>query len=173
MTEYSLQPALRSETTTVSVQGQEVSFGGNVYTVEATENPRVYNFVDHSGARIPGSISLSPERTVLISMRGYVYEFDVKTEREQFFAKLLKETAGRLPKVTKLSAPMPGLLKSVHIEEGQHVKKGQKMFVLEAMKMENDLLAPHDGIATKIDANGGEAVEKGKILCVVEQAVEG
>ncbi len=172
MTTYSVSSVLDKTQHSADIDEHCVVLDGVAYNVESTDDSRVFNFIDSNGIAVPGSISVSPDRTILVSLRGYVYEFDVKTEREQYFARLLRETAGRLPKVTKMSAPMPGLLKTVHVREGDQVVKGQKLFVLEAMKMENDLCAPHDGIASKVATNGGEAVEKGKVLCVVEQKAQ-
>ena len=61
-------------------------------------------------------------------------------------------------------APMPGLVKTIHVTEGQQVVKGDPLLILEAMKMENVLSAPHDAIIEKIQVNKGQAVERGLAL---------
>ena len=67
-----------------------------------------------------------------------------------------------------LKAPMPGLVVSVLIEEGQEVKKGQVMLILESMKMQNELRSPRDGKVVRVKVGNGDRVEhKETILSVV------
>lgn len=63
-------------------------------------------------------------------------------------------------KVNEIKAPMPGMVLKVLVNEGDEVKKGDALLVLEAMKMENILKSPTDGIIKKIAAVKGVAVEK-------------
>jgi biotin carboxyl carrier protein len=67
-------------------------------------------------------------------------------------------------KINDIKAPMPGMVLSVLVSEGQEVKKGDSLIVLEAMKMENILKSPADGIIKKVVANKGTAVEKNQLL---------
>ncbi|MEP7263234.1 MAG: biotin/lipoyl-containing protein [Bacteroidota bacterium] len=67
-------------------------------------------------------------------------------------------------KVNDLKAPMPGLVVDIKVTEGQQVKKGDTIIVLEAMKMENALKAPADATVKKIAAIKGNAVEKNQVL---------
>ncbi len=64
----------------------------------------------------------------------------------------------------QMFAPMPGLVKDIHVTEGQHVSKGDPLLILEAMKMENVLSAPHDAMVLKINVTKGQAVERGLAL---------
>jgi acetyl/propionyl-CoA carboxylase alpha subunit len=67
-------------------------------------------------------------------------------------------------KVNDLKAPMPGLVVDIKVTEGQQVKKGDTIIVLEAMKMENALKAAADATVKKIAAVKGTAVEKNQVL---------
>src|SRR2546430_16885566 len=67
----------------------------------------------------------------------------------------------------ELRAPMPGLLKAVHVKEGDHVDADAPLATLEAMKMENELLAPSAGRITKVRATAGTKVEAGAVLIVI------
>ena len=58
-----------------------------------------------------------------------------------------------------LRAPMPGLVKLVRVAGGEAVKKGQALLVLEAMKMEHTIAAPHDGIVAEIVAEGAQVTD--------------
>ena len=67
----------------------------------------------------------------------------------------------------KVSAPMPGTILSVSVQNGAQVKKGQVLMVLEAMKMENEIMAPCDGTITSVNINAGASVETGTLLCTI------
>lgn len=61
----------------------------------------------------------------------------------------------------KVSSPLPGVIVEVSVKEGQAVKAGQKVAVLEAMKMENEIPAPKDGTITAIHVNKGDSILEG------------
>lgn len=63
-----------------------------------------------------------------------------------------------------VSAPMPGKILSVKAKEGDSVKAGDVLLVLEAMKMENDIVAPQDGVVASINVKVGDSVESGAKL---------
>ena len=67
----------------------------------------------------------------------------------------------------ELRAPMPGLLKAVHVKEGDRVDADAPLATLEAMKMENELLAPSAGRIAKVRATAGTKVEAGAVLIVI------
>ena len=67
----------------------------------------------------------------------------------------------------KVAAPMPGKIVSVKANVGDSVKKGQVILVLEAMKMENDVVAPSDGTIASIEVAAGAAVEAGAVLATL------
>ena len=67
----------------------------------------------------------------------------------------------------KVNAPMPGKVVAVKANAGDVVKKGQVILVLEAMKMENDIVAPADGTVASIDTAVGNAVEAGETLATL------
>ena len=67
----------------------------------------------------------------------------------------------------KVSAPMPGTILDVKVSNGQTVKKGDILFILEAMKMENEIMAPCDGTIASVSVTKGASVESGSLLCVI------
>lgn len=67
----------------------------------------------------------------------------------------------------KINAPMPGKIVAVKANAGDSVKKGQVIIVLEAMKMENDIVAPQDGTIASIDTAVGSAVEAGETIATL------
>ena len=67
----------------------------------------------------------------------------------------------------KVTAPMPGKILSVKASVGQSVKKGDVIMLLEAMKMENEIVAPEDGTVASIDTSEGASVEAGSVLATL------
>jgi biotin carboxyl carrier protein len=67
----------------------------------------------------------------------------------------------------KINAPMPGKIIAVKASAGASVKKGDVILVLEAMKMENEIVAPQDGTVASINVNEGASVEAGVVLATL------
>ncbi len=67
----------------------------------------------------------------------------------------------------KVNAPMPGKILDVKASTGQAVKKGDVLMILEAMKMENEVVAPQDGTVASIDVSAGDSVEAGAVLATM------
>ena len=61
----------------------------------------------------------------------------------------------------KLASPLPGVIIEISVKEGQQVKAGQKVAILEAMKMENEIPAPKDGTITDIHVHKGDTLQEG------------
>lgn len=66
----------------------------------------------------------------------------------------------------KIVAPMPGTILDVKVATGAAVKKGDLLVILEAMKMENEILAPCDGVVT-VATSKGASVSSGDLLCTI------
>lgn len=67
----------------------------------------------------------------------------------------------------KVAAPMPGKILGIKASVGQAVKKGDVIVILEAMKMENEIVAPQDGTVASIDVANGDSVESGATLATL------
>jgi biotin carboxyl carrier protein len=101
-----------------------------------------------------------------VLMHGRLYSVTVEDERE----KRLRAAAGGGVAETgefHLRAPMPGLVVAIHVAEGQEVKRGQVILILESMKMQNELKAPRDGTIGRIRVKPGETVEQKQTLLSV------
>lgn len=68
---------------------------------------------------------------------------------------------------TPVNSPMPGKIIDIKCSQGQAVKNGDLLFILEAMKMENEIFASADGTISSICVNQGETVDTGAVLCTI------
>ncbi|MBS1647174.1 MAG: biotin/lipoyl-binding protein [Bacteroidetes bacterium] len=103
------------------------------------------------------------EKTFQIKVNNTLYTVSVKDKYDELLRQLGLDKA-MTAKVANIKAPMPGLVLNVLVQEGQEIKKGDALLVLEAMKMENILKASTDGLVKKVLAKKGTAVEKGQVL---------
>lgn len=67
----------------------------------------------------------------------------------------------------QVTSPMPGNILAVNVKDGDAVKAGQTLMILEAMKMENEILASADGTVTGVSVQKGSTVETGTLLCTI------
>jgi acetyl/propionyl-CoA carboxylase alpha subunit len=98
-----------------------------------------------------------------VKFNGQLVDLQVK-DRFDLLLDKLGMSAATTNKVNELKAPMPGLIVGIRVEPGQAVQKGDPLLVLEAMKMENILKAPSDGIVGAIKAVLRDNVTKGQVL---------
>jgi len=106
------------------------------------------------------------EKEWQVLFHGQLFPARVEDERE----KLLRSVSeGELKGSTEfhLKAPMPGLVVAVAVEEGQKVKKGDVLVILESMKMQNELKSPREGTVARLRAGPGDSVEQHQTLLSV------
>jgi len=103
------------------------------------------------------------EKSFTVSVNGNKYQLNVKDKFDELLKSLGMDNLNT-SKVNEIKAPMPGLVLDIRIAEGDEVKKGDPVLVLEAMKMENIIKSPTDGIIKKINVKKGVAVEKNQVL---------
>jgi biotin carboxyl carrier protein len=101
-----------------------------------------------------------------VLLRGRLYPVTVEDEREK---RLRAAAGGGVAEAGEfhLKAPMPGLVVAIPVNEGQEIKKGQVILILESMKMQNELKSPRDGTIGRIRVKTGESVEQKQTLLSV------
>ena len=109
-------------------------------------------------------VSVSKEDNVtIVKVNGTLYEVQIEDQFDQLLKSLGMDNLSAT-KVKEVKAPMPGLVLKVAVAEGQEVKKGDNLLILEAMKMENILKSPGDGTIKKVMISQGDKVEKNQVL---------
>lgn len=145
------------------VDEKHISVDGKIYEVdfESVSGQPVYSLIvdgrSHESYIYPGEDSWQ------VLLRGRLYPVTVEDERER---RLRAAAGGGVAETGEfhLRAPMPGLVVAVTAAEGEEVKKGQVILILESMKMQNELKSPRDGTMGRIRVKAGESVEQKQTL---------
>ena len=107
-----------------------------------------------------------------VNVNGTSYEIEIELMSETEAAAAPAPAKAEAPKATgegeAVSAPMPGTILDVKVNVGDSVKKGQVLMILEAMKMENEIMAGVDGVVTSVGVTKGAAVQSGDALCTIK-----
>lgn len=130
-----------------------ITVNGNTYAVEVEEilenqdpsDPPVKKFSEREAKE-----TLKPEPPVS------------KVEKKESGSKSEPSVSGGI------KAPMPGTISDVKVTQGQNVKKGEVLLILEAMKMENELMSPKDGVVKSVHVAKGDSVNTADVLVVIE-----
>jgi len=105
----------------------------------------------------------SVEKTASIKVNNNIYTVTAKDQFDILLDKLGLSSLNAA-KVSEIKAPMPGMVLKVFVNEGMEIKKGDNLFTLEAMKMENIIKAPADVVVKAVKIKPGDKVEKGQVL---------
>ncbi|HWE51539.1 MAG TPA: pyruvate carboxylase [Bryobacteraceae bacterium] len=120
----------------------------------------IVKFLAVSDARADGT------RTVFFELNGLPREVDVR-DRSRKATALAKQKADPA-QINQVGAPLPGMVASVAIKEGTPVVKGDKLMVIEAMKMQTTIYAPADGVIAKLCAHPGQQVDAKDLLAEIQ-----
>ncbi len=149
------------------IDEHHVSVDGVTYNVDfmAVGNQPVYSLVVN-GTSVEAHV-YSNEDVWQVLFHGTLFTACVEDEREK---RLRASLAGRVREHEEyhLKAPMPGMVVSIPVQDGQPVKRGEVLVILESMKMQNELRSPRDGKVTRVRVKAGDRVEqKDTMLSVV------
>lgn len=103
------------------------------------------------------------EKTFVIRVNGNKYTVQLKDKYDELLEKMgISSASGK--KVKEMKAPMPGLVVDIRVKEGDAVKQGDALLVLQAMKMENIIKSPTEGSIKKVHIKKGDAIEKNQVM---------
>lgn len=103
--------------------------------------------------------------TILINSN--TYQVKITSPLDQLI-KELGFSLGSTKKQNDIKAPMPGIILGIEVKEGDKIKEGDTLLILEAMKMENAILSPKDAIVKSVFIQNGDTIEKNKLLIELE-----
>ncbi|MEE9507707.1 MAG: biotin/lipoyl-containing protein [Anaerolineales bacterium] len=103
------------------------------------------------------------EEGLEVLLQGHLFQVSVEDERQRRLRQSSGSTA-TLRGEFHFKAPMPGLIVKVRVREGQEIKKGDRLIVLESMKMQNELSSPSDGTVRNLRIKPGDNVDQNQVL---------
>ena len=113
-------------------------------------------------------LDASPDHKIMqVEVHGNTYDVNIKDSLDQMLDSMGYSAAGS-KHIKEVKAPMPGLVLSVSVEAGQQVQEGERLLILEAMKMENSIMIHAAATIKSVLVKAGQAVDKGQVLVVLE-----
>ncbi|MFM7016336.1 MAG: biotin/lipoyl-containing protein [Bacteroidota bacterium] len=160
--------AIINKTNTVAVDensGGTVSINDKVFNGDIKQvGPYSYNIIyNGESMNVEVLISDAKNKKHQLKINGKVVDVQLEDKYDELLKKLGMD-ASSSQKVGDLKAPMPGLVVNIPVSEGDTIKKGDILLILEAMKMENALKAVADATVKKVLVKTGQAVEKNQVL---------
>ncbi len=149
----------------------EIKKSGNIFNIMLDGKEIPVEIANFDSQRLTLIIENRPYEIFLdgnnqLTINGESYSFEIIDEQVARILKSAPESGHK--KETIISAPMPGLVIEVEVNEGDVVKKGQGLLIIEAMKMQNEFKSPRDGIVKKIMVQKGQTVNSRDALVVIE-----
>jgi pyruvate carboxylase len=114
-----------------------------------------------------GAVDVDGRRTVLFELNGMSRQTTVTDRSVQAKVKVRPKADPAIP--AQVGAPIPGLITSLSVGVGTKVTKGDKLLVLEAMKMQTTIYAPCDGTAAEVNAKVGDTVESKDLIVLIKE----
>jgi len=152
---------LSSYTVTINNVKYEVS-KADLDSLDIVERNGQFHIIHENHAHTSKCLSINGKALRLL-VDGVTYDAEIMDSVDQMVAELGMDQLAQTV-VKDIKAPMPGLILDILVEQGQEIKAGDPMLILEAMKMENVIKASSDCIVDTINKNKGDSVDKGEIL---------
>ncbi|MCW3117543.1 MAG: biotin carboxyl carrier protein [Chitinophagaceae bacterium] len=109
----------------------------------------------------------STGKKLKIEVEGEIFDIEIKDELD-LLLEIMELGSASNKLVKEIRAPMPGLVLEIAITDGQEVNEGDKILILQAMKMENSIIIHTRAKIRKVVVTAGQAVEKGQVLVELE-----
>jgi biotin carboxyl carrier protein len=146
--------------------GYEVTLGAKVYQVDAAAVRGSLWSLCFDGKQCEAAVCGAGSGSYQVSGRDAAWPVEVSDPLAHLARQA--EAASGVRKRRRVTAYMPGRVVSLLVEEGAEVKAGQGILVLEAMKMQNEIEAEHDGVISRILVESGQSVDGGAPLFELE-----
>ena len=157
--------SLRVELREVGEGVYEVTLEDRSIRVDAVKSGRTIYSVIEDGKQFEAMVDEKGEHGFDVLLAGRLYHLEAVDERSRLLASTAQSVASGKQVV---AAEMPGKVVKIQVAVGDSVTRGQGVLIVEAMKMENDIPSPIDGVVSEISVGEGQTVETGAPLFVVE-----
>ena len=143
----------------------EVTLDGRTVHVDAAQSGRMVYSIIEDGKQFEAMVDETGPGRFDVLVAGRLFHLGAVDERTQLLAQSAAAAASG-PQI--VDAQMPGKIVKIAVSVGDEVSEGQGVLVVEAMKMENEIASPIDGVIKEISVSEGSTVESGAPLFVVE-----
>ncbi len=131
-------------------------------------SPTEFNLLkDHRSIKAKLLETDATHKKLTIEIDGEIIDIEIKDELDQLLDQMGFGTVSN-KYIKEIKAPMPGLVLEIAVTDGQEVNEGDKLLILEAMKMENSIIIHTNARIKKVNVVAGQAVEKGQVLVELE-----
>ncbi|MCD4795308.1 MAG: biotin/lipoyl-binding protein [Bacteroidales bacterium] len=141
---------------------------GKIFKIDLVKDKNSYHVISNHKSYNINILSIDySEKKVTLKINNTIHYISITNELDKLIKSMgIKQQV--TAKTQNLKAPMPGLVTDIPVKKGDKIKKGDKLLVLEAMKMENNLKAKNDSIIKDIIVKKGNSVEKNEVLIIFE-----
>jgi glutaconyl-CoA/methylmalonyl-CoA decarboxylase subunit gamma len=147
---------------------EELRINGHRKEIKIFENEEGFTFIEFNNKKYLAEITDKSQNKYTVLLNGVSYSFTIESpisyRRRKYLEKYKQHN-----KIEIVTAPMPGKIIELLVEESSHVKEGEAILILEAMKMQNEIIAQVSGKVKKISVKAGDSVTKDDVLMEIER----
>jgi glutaconyl-CoA/methylmalonyl-CoA decarboxylase subunit gamma len=147
---------------------EELRINGHKKEIKIFENEEGFTFIEFNNKKYLAEITDKSQNKYTVLLNGVSYSFTIESpisyRRRKYLEKYKQHN-----KIEIVTAPMPGKIIELLVEESSHVKEGEAILILEAMKMQNEIIAQVTGKVKKISVKAGDSVTKDDVLMEIER----
>ncbi len=147
---------------------EELKINGHKKEIKIFENEEGFTFLEFKNKKYLAEITDKSQNKYTVLLNGVSYSFTIESPISYRSRKYL-EKYKQHNKIEIVTAPMPGKIIELLVEETSHVKEGEAILILEAMKMQNEIIAQVSGKIRKISVKAGDSVTKDDVLMEIER----
>jgi len=142
---------------------EDLRINGHKREIKIFENEEGFTFLEFNNKRYLAEITDKSQNKYTVLLNGVSYSFTIESpisyRRRKYLQKYRQDN-----KLEIVTAPMPGRIVELLVEESASVKEGDSILILEAMKMQNEIIAQVSGKIQKINVKAGDTVTKDDVL---------
>jgi biotin carboxyl carrier protein len=147
---------------------EQLKINGHKRDIKIFEDEEGFTFLEFNNKKYLAEITDKTQNKYTVLLNGVSYSFTIESPISYRRRKYL-EKYKQANKVEAVTAPMPGKIIELLVEEGTPVKEGEAILILEAMKMQNEIIAQVSGKVKKIHIKPGDSVTKDDLLLEIER----
>jgi biotin carboxyl carrier protein len=147
---------------------EELKINGHKQDVKIFDDEEGFTFIEYKNKKYLAEITDKNQNQYTVLLNGLSYTFTIESPisyRRRKYLEKFKQTS----KMEIVTAPMPGKIIELLVEENTRVKEGEPILILEAMKMQNEIIAMVSGKVCKIHVIVGDSVTKDEVLMEIER----